>query len=47
MDIGKKWKPLVIFKGKRSPAPADIPNDIKVQMTANGWMNEITVGRWV
>ena len=47
MVDGYKLPPFLILQGVRPPAPRDIPPEIKVCMTQNGWMNEAACHRWV
>lgn len=47
MANGKKLPPFVILKGVRPPKASDIPKDVKVFMTSNGWMNESAAESWI
>ena len=47
MADGRKLPPVVVLKGKREPAAADIPQGVLVKMSSNGWVNEEIIKWWL
>ena len=39
--------PVVILKGKREPPASDIPHNVLLRMSPNGWVNDDIIKWWV